>query len=64
MFNRSVSELASVPEDLQHVPFDMLIKTDGAPVPVDIDPNRDVLKALFRHLLFRHPEGRGDGGEF
>ena len=36
------SELASVPEDLQHVPFDMLIKTDGAPVPVDIDPNRDV----------------------
>lgn len=36
------SELADVPEDLRHIPFDMLTKTDGAPAPVAIDIHRDV----------------------
>jgi long-chain acyl-CoA synthetase len=36
------SELAVVPEDLRHIPFELLTRTDGAPVPVPIDPRTDV----------------------
>jgi long-chain acyl-CoA synthetase len=36
------SELADVPEDLLHIPFDLLTKTDGAPAPVNIDIHNDV----------------------
>ena len=36
------SELANIPEDLRHIQFDMLVKTDGAPDPVDIDIREDV----------------------
>ena len=36
------SELASIPEDLRHIDYDMLVKTDGAPDPVAIDIHNDV----------------------
>ena len=36
------SELASIPEDLRHIQYDMLIKTDGAPAPVPVDIHKDV----------------------
>ena len=36
------SETSSIPQDLRHIPFDMLVKTDGAPHPVDIDPTTDI----------------------
>jgi len=36
------SELANIPEDLRHIPYDMLVKTDGAPDPVDIDIRKDI----------------------
>ncbi len=36
------SELAAIPEDLRHIPFDLLVKTDDAPEPVDIDPHTDI----------------------
>lgn len=35
------SELADIPEDLRHIPFDLLTKTDGAPSPVPIDIRKD-----------------------
>ena len=34
------SELADIPVDLRHIPFDMLTKTDGAPSPVAVDIRR------------------------
>lgn len=36
------SELASIPEDLRHIQYDMLVKTDGAPDPVAFDIHNDV----------------------
>lgn len=36
------SELANIPEDLRHIQYDMLVKTDGAPDPIDIDIHEDV----------------------
>jgi long-chain acyl-CoA synthetase len=35
-------ELARIPQDVDHLWFDALINNDGAPVPVDVDPKRDV----------------------
>ena len=35
------SELAEIPQDLRHIPFDLLTKTDGAPAPVAIDIHSD-----------------------
>lgn len=35
------SELADIPADLRHIPFDLLTKTDGAPAPVAIDIHSD-----------------------
>lgn len=35
------SELAAIPEDLRHIPFDLLTKTDGAPTPVEVDIQTD-----------------------
>lgn len=36
------SEMAIIPDDLRHVPFDRLVATDGRPRPVEIDPEADV----------------------
>lgn len=36
------SEMAVIPEDLRHVPFERLVANDGCPRPVVIDPKADV----------------------
>ena len=36
------SEMAEVPEDLRHVPFERLVANEGKPRPVQIDPGTDV----------------------
>lgn len=36
------SETADIPNDLQHVPFDRLVQSSGAPKPVEIDPLADI----------------------
>ncbi|MBB4265672.1 long-chain-fatty-acid--CoA ligase [Roseospira visakhapatnamensis] len=36
------SEMASIPDDLHHIPFARLIANDGAVRPVDIDPEEDL----------------------
>ena len=36
------SEMAEVPDDLHHVPFERLVATQGKPRPVEIDPVKDI----------------------
>jgi len=36
------SELANIPQNLRHIQYDMLVNTDGAPDPVDINIREDV----------------------
>ena len=36
------SEIAEIPDDIQHVPFNKLIDNDGKFAPVEIDPHKDL----------------------
>ncbi|MTW16343.1 AMP-binding protein [Rhodoplanes serenus] len=36
------SEVADIPSDLRHIPFDRLIANEGRPKPVDVDPATDI----------------------
>lgn len=36
------SEVADIPSDLRHIPFDRLIANEGRPKPVDVDPAADI----------------------
>ena len=51
------SDIAKVPFDAQHIPFDTLIDNDGTPSPIDIEPMEDIAVLQYTGGTTGQPKG-------